>query len=223
MLLFPYRVETLTARNPWTNLAIIAATSIVSILTFTIDAIPEDTVSSMVLNGWHANGLLGHMLLHAGWMHLIGNMLMLYVFGNAVCGIMGQAEYFLLYLGGGLLAGVAHLLIDGTPAIGASGAISGIMGVYLAVYPVNRIEIFWMFWIRFGTFSIPGWVVIGGYFVLDLLGAFVGHGGTAYWAHIGGTVAGFGLGLVLLKYQLVIVGDYDNPTALDYFTGRAKG
>jgi membrane associated rhomboid family serine protease len=220
LILTPYRVDTLIARSPWANLGIIAATVVVSILAFA-SVIPDSTVGSMFLTGMNAGGLFGHMLLHAGWMHLIGNMVMLFVFGNAVCGVMGQVGYFLLYVGGGLLAGIVHLLIDGAPAIGASGAISAIMGVYLAVYPVNRIEVFWMFWFRFGTISIPGGVVIGAYFALDLAGAFIGHGHTAYWAHIGGTVAGFVLGLILLKCRLITIGDYDNPTALDYFTGRA--
>ena len=118
-------------------------------------------------------------------------MLMLFVFGNAVCGVMGQAEYLLLYIGTGVAAGAAHVLLDGSPAIGASGAVSGIMGVYLAVYPVNRVACFWFWFFRTGRLEVPGWVLVGGYFALDLFGVLAGGGQVAYWAHIGGTVAGF--------------------------------
>lgn len=221
MLFIPYRVETLTARTPWANLILIAVTVIVSVMAFT-GALSDQTILSMVLTGWNADGLFGHMLLHSGWMHLIGNMLMLYLFGNAVCGVMGQAEYLLLYVGAGVVGGAAHMMIDHAPAIGASGAVSGVMGVYLAIYPVNRVSCFWFWMVRTGTFQMPGWVLIGGYFALDLLGVLLGGGQVAYWAHIGGTLVGFLLGLVLLKFGLIAVGDYDNPTALDLLSRRAK-
>ena len=221
MLFIPYRVETLIARSPWANLGIIAATVVFSILAFT-GTLSHGTITSMLLTGWTLEGLFGHMFLHAGWMHLIGNMLMLFVFGNAVSGVMRQHAYLLLYIGTGLAAGAAHVIIDGSPAIGASGAVSGIMGVYLAVYPVNRVTFFWFLWMRTGTINIPGWAVIGGYFVLDLLGGLWGRGHTAYWAHVGGTLAGFLVGLLLLRFRLVTVGDYDNPTALDFLSRRKK-
>jgi membrane associated rhomboid family serine protease len=219
MLFIPYRVETLTTRTPWANIAIIAVTIVVSVMAFS-DTLSEDTILSMVLTGWNPDGLLGHMLLHGGWVHLIGNMLMLYIFGNAVCGVMNQAAYVLLYITSGVAAGAVHVLLDGSPALGASGAVAGIMGVYLAVYPVNRVACFWFWLVRTGRLEIPGWALIGGYFILDLFGALTGGAQVAYWAHVGGTVAGFGVGLALLKWRVITIGDYDNPTALDYFSGR---
>lgn len=221
MILLPYRVDTLLSRSPWANLVIVVLTVAVSIAAF-FDGLSENTVRSMVLQGWHVGGLFGHMLLHADWMHLIGNMLMLFIFGNAVCGVMGQVNYTLLYLTVGLGAAAAHLLADGSPALGASGAVCGVMGVYLAIYPINQVTCFWMWMVRVGTFEVSGWLLIGGYFILDLLGSLGGGGDIAYWAHIGGTVAGFVIGLTLLKFNLIDLGEYDNPTALDYFTGNAR-
>jgi membrane associated rhomboid family serine protease len=221
MIFIPYRVETLTTRSPWANLAIIGITIIVSAMAIA-GTISEATIDSMFLTEWRPAGLFGHMLLHAGWLHLIGNMLMLFIFGNAVCGVMGQFAYTLLYIAVGVGAGVAHVLLDHAPAIGASGAVCGVMGVYLAVYPVNRVSCFWMWLVRTGTFEISGWLLVGGYFALDLLSAFGGGGQTAYWAHVGGTAVGFLAGLALLKFGRIEVGDYDHPTALDYFTGQAR-
>jgi membrane associated rhomboid family serine protease len=219
MIFIPYRVETLTVRSPWANLIIIAATTIVSAMAMA-GALSESAAEAMVLSGWSPAGLGGHMLLHAGWLHLFGNMLMLFVFGNAVCGVMGQFAYMLLYIGVGLAGGAAHLLLDGSPAIGASGAVCGVMGVYLAVYPTNRVCCFWMWLVRTGTVEISGWLLVGGYFALDLLGALSGGGQTAYWAHIGGTVIGFVTGLSLLKLGRIELGDYDHPTALEYISRR---
>ena len=109
----------------------------------------------------------------------------------------------------------------GGPAIGASGAISGLIGFYLAMYPVNRIHCFYLIFIRWGWFDAPGCLLIIGWFLLNLVNAFSSHGHIAYWAHVGGTVAGFLLGLAFVKWRFVDIGTYDNPTTLDYFTGRA--
>jgi len=219
ILLIPYEVRTLYQRNPWANLALILA-CVVMFLALFFDWASEEVIDNMVLSEWSPVQLLGYQFLHGGWIHLIGNMVFLFVFGNAVCGVMNGWLYLGVYLLCGALAGAAHLAIDGGPAVGASGSLCGIMGVYLAIYPQNRIHCFWFFLIRFGTFDLPGWLLILTWFALDLLGAFRGGSQVAHWAHVGGTLAGFVIGLMLLKLRMVDLFDYDNPTVLDWFENR---
>ena len=220
MLLFPYEVRTLTGRVPWANYVLLALNVVCFYLLLT-DRISDEWLYQMILDSWYLKPLLGHQFLHGGFEHLIGNMVFLWVFGNAVAGVMNNFLYLALYLVLGVAAGATHLLLSNAPAIGASGAISGLVGFYLAVYPVNRIHCFYVFIIRWGNFDLPGYLLIIGWFALNLINALLAHGHIAYWAHVGGAVAGFVLGLVFLKFGLVDIGDYDNPTTLDYFTGRA--
>ena len=220
ILLFPYEVRTLTVRTPWANYVLLAA-NVVCFLLLLGDRIPDYWIYQMILDSWRVYPLLGHQFLHAGWEHLIGNMVFLWVFGNAVAGVMNNFLYLALYLLLGVAAGGAHLLLSGAPAVGASGAISGLIGFYVAVYPVNRIHCVYLFLFRPGEFDSPGWLLIIGWFLLNLLNAFLAGGHIAYWAHVGGAVAGFLVGLAFVKWRLVDMGDYDNPTMLDYFTGRA--
>ncbi len=220
ILLVPYEVRTLTARVPWANYLLIALNLVFAYVLFT-DRLPEEWLYQMVLDGWYLKPLIGHQFLHGGFEHLIGNMVFLWVFGNAIAGVMNNFLYLALYLLLGVAAGGAHLLMSGAPAIGASGAISGIIGFYVAVYPLNRIHCFYLFLIRWGLFDASGYLLVIAWFLLNLLGAFIPGGHIAYWAHIGGAVAGFIAGLAFLQLSLADLGDYDNPTSLDHFTGRA--
>ena len=220
--IIPYEVRTLVHRNPWGNIGLL----IVTVATFLLligEVLPEDVLDAMVLYGWSPSGLLGHQFLHAGWWHLIGNVLFLWVFGNAVCGVMNTFLYVGVYLALGVAAGAVHLLFDADPAVGASGALCGIMGVYLAIYPLNRINCLWFFLIRGGIFGMPGWLLIIFWFAGDLLGAFGDTAKVAYWAHIGGTVCGFVLGMLLLKLKLIDLFDYDHPTVLGLLSGERSG
>jgi len=222
LLLFPYEVRTLTGRVPWANYLLLAANVVCFYLLMT-DRIPRSWIHQMILDSWYLNPLLGHQFLHASLGHLIGNMIFLWVFGNALAGVMNNFLYVGLYLTLGIAAGCAHLLLSGAPAIGASGAISGLIGFYVAVYPVNRIHCWFLFIFRWGEFDAPGYLLIIGWFLWNLFNAFSSGGHIAYWAHVGGAVAGFLLGMVFLKFRLVDIGDYDNPTTLDYLSGRATG
>jgi membrane associated rhomboid family serine protease len=216
-MLFPYRVNTLMMRTPWANLTIIA----LNVIMFFLDvggAIPDEVWGQMVLRNWSPVGLLGSQFLHLGIMHLIGNMIFLWVFGNALNGIMHHVDYVLAYLTTGVFAGALHLIIDGHPAVGASGAISGLMGMYLAIYPKNEISCFY-FIFRPGTFELKGYWLIIGWFLWDLYSAIRGTPGVACWAHVGGTLAGIVIGLLLLKMGRIYLDEnYDNPTMLDLFS-----
>ena len=141
--------------------------------------------------------LLTNIFLHGGWMHLIGNMWYLWIFGDNVEEAMGRMRYLLFYLLAGLMASISHVFSDAgsaVPCIGASGAISGVLGAYVLLYPRARV----LTLIFLGFFSrliyIPAGFVLGFWFLLQLLSGSVaggeGGGGVAFWAHIGGFVAG---------------------------------
>jgi membrane associated rhomboid family serine protease len=145
--------------------------------------------------------LLTSMFLHGGWMHLGGNMLYLWIFGDNLEKVMGAARFTIFYLACGLAASAAHILFgpgSNIPAVGASGAISGVLGGYLLLFPGNRVRVL----TRGGIAHVPALVVLGFWIVIQLVNG-IGSmattsetgGGVAYMAHIGGFVAG----LVLVK------------------------
>jgi membrane associated rhomboid family serine protease len=140
--------------------------------------------------------LLTSMFLHGSWMHLIGNMWFLWIFGNNVEDSMGHLRFLAFYLLTGLIAAGAHVISSPgspVPTVGASGAISAIMGAYAVLYPRARVTtlIVLVIFIRF--VALPAWVMLGYWFLIQLLSAGVqtpGGGGVAFWAHIGGFAAG---------------------------------
>lgn len=143
--------------------------------------------------------VLSAMFLHGGWMHLLGNMLFLYIYGDNIEDEMGHAPFALFYLATGLAAGLIHVLsapYSEVPTVGASGAIAGVMGGYLLLFPKARVDIliFIVFYIR--ILPIPAWIVLMVWFAMQLVGG-IGTdpslGGVAYWAHLGGFVAGLAL------------------------------
>ena len=219
-MLVPYRVNTLAARSPWANLALLAI-NVACFFLIQAEVISEDWVGRLILVDWSPLGLVGYQFVHFDVMHLIGNMLFLWVFGNAINGVLRDWEYLFVYLACGVLAGATHLLIDGHPAVGASGAVSGLLGLYLAIYPKNEITCFYWFF-RPGSFDLKGYLLIIGWFILDVYTAVRGSPGIAAWAHVGGTVAGFGFGILLLKWQRVHLEEYDHPTILEIFAPRKE-
>lgn len=139
------------------------------------------------------------MFLHGGWFHLIGNMWFLYLFGDNVEDAMGHLRYLMFYLLCGLGATAAHIAVNlnsPLPAIGASGAISGVIGAYLLMFPKARILTLVTLLFFVDIVALPALVFIGLWFLFQfwsgLFSLAVPHvGGVAWWAHIGGFVAGF--------------------------------
>jgi membrane associated rhomboid family serine protease len=115
------------------------------------------------------------------------------------------------------------LIADGAPAVGASGAISGILGMYLAIYPTNKISCCYFFFMRTGTFEIDGYLLIIFWFVMDFLHTFNKADHIAHWAHIGGTLGGFAAGVLLLKLGLVDRTEVDHPTVLGLISKEETG
>ena len=149
-----------------------------------------------------AINLFTAMFMHAGWMHLGGNMLYLLIFGDNVESRFGHMKFLIFYLISGLAASFAQMLftpLSDIPILGASGAIAGVLGAYLILFPKRRVRVLFLFRI----ITLPALVVIGLWFLLQLFSSIgsiastAQSGGVAYLAHVGGFVAGFILTLIL--------------------------
>ncbi len=149
-----------------------------------------------------------YQFLHDGPIHLIGNMIFLWVFGNAVEDRLGKVGYLFFYLAMGVFAGLAHCLTSEAPVLGASGSVAGVTGAFLALFPRTRITFIYFFFF-IGAFEVPAMVVVIFYFAKDLLFYGMGGGGVAYTAHLGGNVAGFAIAMALLGPRLLPREPYD--------------
>lgn len=137
------------------------------------------------------------MFLHGGFLHLGGNMLYLWIFGDNIEDVMGHRRYLLFYLLCGVVAAVAHVITDpasNIPTIGASGAVAGVLGGYLVLFPMASVRTFVPI-LLLRTFSIPAWILLGFWFLMQLFNGYMTlnaaqEAGIAFWAHIGGFVAG---------------------------------
>ncbi len=218
-MFFPYKIDTLFKRWPVANWVLMAA---LIVAYFASHAASEDTIEPLVLGRTSAVGLVTHLFLHADLVHLAGNLLFLWVFGNAVCAMVSNFIYPLLFAAFGVVAAAAHVAFDGHPAIGASGAINGVVGMALAMYPRNPVHVFWFVGFRGGTFEMPLWGLGLIWLAFDAYGAFFGHDGVAYWAHLGGLACGLAGGLVALKLRWLTLTDYDNESLADLLSGRRR-
>jgi len=209
-MLIPIAVDVPMERRPYANWAIMAVAIVCYVMQ---EAVWDVDISSPFVLGNGPLSYLTHMFLHAGPLHLAGNMLFLWVFGNAICAKVGNAAYVPLYLALGVLSAGVHMLFDGGPAVGASGAINGIVGVFLLWYPINDISCLYFFWIfviiRGGRFEARAFWLILLWLLFDVLGAYSGRGGTAYFAHLGGFFSGAAIGLVLLLTGRVVMHYYE--------------
>ncbi|HDQ06465.1 MAG TPA: rhomboid family intramembrane serine protease [Candidatus Bathyarchaeota archaeon] len=159
-------------------------------------------VPAEILRGENLHTLFTSLFLHADIFHIGGNMLYLYIFGDNIEDTFGHLRFLLFYFVCGLVADFAHILSIASsaglliPTLGASGAISGVMGAYILLYPRARIETL-VLTIVITVVSIPAVFFLGFWFILQLLYTWLDMGGNvAYWAHIGGFVAGMILGLI---------------------------
>ena len=180
-------------------------------------------MARFALNGWGI-GLFTYIWLHGGVLkgtvRLIGNLIFLWPFGNAVCAKLGNKLYLLVYLGFGLLAGVTHLLLGVGPAIGACGVISGIVGIYIVLFPEDTISCFFLLPHPMAV-SISGYWVVALWFVFDLLEAGLGGPGTTYYAHILCVGAGVGLAVLMLKKKWLVM-ESDEKSLLQMLSRKEK-
>jgi membrane associated rhomboid family serine protease len=192
---------------PFINISLIVANALAFILELSMsDAGFEPFLRAFALVPRHFSWttVFTSMFIHGGWLHFLGNMLYLWIFGDNVEDRLGHARYLVFYLLCGTAAAVAHVLMNpgsALPTLGASGAIAGVMGAYFVLYPHSRIltlvPIF-IFYVR--IFEVPAIVFLGIWFIIQFLSgaATVGveSGGVAVWAHVAGFVTGVGWVLV---------------------------
>ena len=214
--MLPLRDENPTSRTPVVNYILIGLNILVFVFQVLLGSSQESFVYQFALipaqltDGPGVGDVLDvftSMFMHAGLAHIGGNMLYLWIFGDNVEDAMGSGRYLFFYLMGGIIASAAHILTNPgsqIPTVGASGAIAAVLGAYLILYPQSRVQtlIFLGYFIRMAM--VPAVVVLGLWFVLQLfqgvltLGA-ADVGGVAFWAHIGGFVAGLALAKLLAK------------------------
>ncbi len=203
--MFPIRDHNPSGRTPYVTYALIIINVVVFVSTWHLSASPRELlefyadyalVPIFLSEGNGFTGLVTSMFLHGGLAHLAGNMLFLFIFGDNLEDEMGHVGFLAFYLAAGIAAGLIHYLsapYSNVPTVGASGAIAGVMGGYLLLYPKARIDILVILIIIFKIFPVPAWIMLALWFAMQLVGG-VGSdptgGGVAYWAHAGGFVAG---------------------------------
>jgi membrane associated rhomboid family serine protease len=233
-MIIPLRTDSRLQRTPYMNWALIALNILVFVAFQRLPGIGgnrammrggDDVTTRFELSPYDPQiaAFVTYAFLHANAMHLLGNMLFLYIFGNNVNDKMGQLGYLAFYLAGGVFAGVAYVLMEtaGAPVIGASGAISAVTGAYLVLFPRSNVTIFY-FWYFFGTYEIPSLWFILFFFVKDLIFNFGGQDNVAHMAHLGGTVFGFTICVVLLSVRLLPRDQFDLVAMIKQWNRRRQ-
>lgn len=199
-MIIPINVDVPMQRYPIANWVLIAVTMVISIYALTATDMNEPWMYIGPGEYFSAPALIGNLFIHLDILHLIGNMLFLFVFGNAINAKLGHLQFLACYLLIGITEGLIWAMIGPGPAAGASGAIMGLTGMFIVLYPRNEVTIFYWFYAASDTFEVSAYIVIATYFGFDLWGLTKGaDAGVAFLAHIAGSLAGFAIasGLVL--------------------------
>ncbi len=205
--MFPIRDHNPSGRRPYVTYGLIVANFVI-FLSYWYGAADEDSLGRFFYtyglvpayisqsgifseNGFDW-GVIAHMFLHGGWGHLLGNMLFLWIFGDNMEDAFGHAKFAGFYAISGFCAAAFQYYADPSaniPMVGASGAIAGVLGGYLLLYPRAKVDILFIFIIFFRIFAIPAWIVLGVWFGIQLVSSGA-EDGVAYMAHIGGFIGG---------------------------------
>lgn len=209
--MFPIRDDNPTRRTPYVTIGIIFTCILVFLWELSLIGRSEELITAFsfvpasLFGGPPSNQIplipstltiITSMFLHGGLMHLLGNMLYLWIFGNNVEDAMGHGRFIVFYLLTGIIASLAHALPDPTstiPTLGASGAISGVLGAYLLLYPKARVQVLVTLGFFIKLIFLPAGLVLGFWFILQVLTSALGglsSEGVAWGAHIGGFIAG---------------------------------
>lgn len=223
--MIPLKDKNPTHRVPVVNIALIVANTAIFLYEvslgprieqffLTFGVVPSDIVESFTSGRFRIGAVspfFTSMFLHGGWLHLAGNMLYLWVFGDNVEDKLGHGRYLVFYVVCGLAASLLHVFIapsSSMPTVGASGAISGILGAYLLMFPRARVVTVIPIFFFLQVAELPALVVLGFWFVMQFFSGLIslgyetgGMGGVAWWAHVGGFVAGLILILPFRKYR----------------------
>lgn len=223
--MFPYEADVPFERRPFVNWLILVLIVAVFWLQYAanqdVDGAQarEAIWAPFVLRYFSFTELIGYMWLQHSVYHVVGNVIFLRLFGNAVSQKIGNLIYFPLFVGFGVVAGIVHLLAGGEAFIGAGGAISGMVGMYLMFYPRHDINFaFFDRWFS-GSFSISGWWMVLLWLSIDAAGVMAtGAGWGACIGHLGGFAAGVIVGLTLLATKLVPIDPNEDECILQVFT-----
>ena len=226
MILIPVRVDTPRYRWPIANVAILAilvAGCVWQISRYVVR--DEQALVPYSLNGWYGPGMVTHMFLHPPVMHFIGTLLFLWVFGNAVCEKVGNLIYPLVFIALGAAAASVHNMAGGGEAIGASGAINGIVGMALIWFPLETISLYYSVGVSSanrskGGFEITVWWVVLLWILMAVFDAAFGSTCLVGWAHVGGFVGGMALACLLTVARIGTT--YDNERTLLHLLGLRR-
>lgn len=216
--MFPLRALKKTRRTPYITYSLVVLNALVFAWELTLGSDLGRILLTQAYNPCAASvsvdtfwDLTRTMFFHGGWTHIIGNMVFLLVFGPAVEDYLGGWRYLVFYLLTGYAASLTHGLLTNVcgPTVGASGAIFGIMGGFMLLFPAARIRsLVLMFRIPVGTVDVQAFYMLGGFFIVDLingiatLGPFtINTGGVAIWAHLGGFLMGLLLTFIVLLFN----------------------
>ena len=204
--MFPIKDHNPTGRIPYVTYTIMALN--IAVFALMLPAYGNDQALFEVYYRWgmvpawvtentHLSTLFTSMFIHGGILHLAGNMLFLWIFGDNLEDELGHVGFIVFYLASGLGAAGLQILADPisqTPIIGASGAIAGVMGGYLLLFPKARVDVLIILIVVFRIFPVPAWIMLALWFAMQVfngVAAASGEGGVAYWAHAGGFIVGF--------------------------------
>ncbi|WP_432798153.1 rhomboid family intramembrane serine protease [Poriferisphaera sp. WC338] len=231
-LIFPVKTDRPSRKKPWVNYALIAANIVIYLLTFDQIAGAQAYVIKAYQSGYnlpldqlykafpvtayylrpddlHVYQFFTSAFLHQGIYHIFGNMIFLYVFGNNVEDRLGHVGYLFFYLAAGVVSGLGHAAFEASPALGASGAIAGVTGAFLALFPLANITLFyWVFFI-IDYFEVAGIILILFRVIQDFIFNWIGTDNVAYVAHLSGYLFGFALCMALLMIRLFPREPYD--------------
>jgi len=235
-MIIPYGTDRPQRRIPWMNIALIAANIIIFAFTnkLTVHTGHETTdllggagltaryyQYMLIPTDPHLYQFITYQFLHQGIMHIVFNMLFLWVFGNNLNEKLGHIGYLFFYLAGGVCAGCGQMLVSNSPTLGASGAISAVTGLYLVLLPRTHVKMLIFF------FYMNIWEIPSIYFILfkigqDVFEQLVGGSNVAYMAHISGTVSGILIGSLLLLTHLVQRDHYDMLGIINRYRRRQE-
>jgi membrane associated rhomboid family serine protease len=239
-MLIPFNVDVPMQRLPWANWSLILVTCVISVIGFVVEAkhyreiqrlmerpelTPEQEQKieelirhpplpwlSLSRTGFRPWQLVTCTLVHADILHLIGNMIFLFCFGNAMNAKLGHGLFLVLYFVLGAIASLAWLLLSGAGAalLGASGAIMGMVGVFVVFYPRNDVRILFVGMGGMSTFEVMSYWMVAFWMLGDFFGTVVyGAGGVAYIAHLAGEICGIGIGIALVALRALPAERYE--------------
>lgn len=215
-MFLPFRDHNPSERVPYVTLALIALNVLIFVGGFVMQServtielfFNYGMIPARISQGDGLATLVTSLFLHSGYMHIFGNMLFLWIYGDNLEDQMGHVPFLVFYLLSGIAAALAQYIAapySTVPMVGASGAIAGVMGGYLLLFPKARVDVFVFFVVFFRVFPVPAWITLGFWFAAQIFNGLSAAAptGVAYWAHAGGFVIGF---MLLLPFWIRLGG-----------------